>query len=149
MKKVSALVLAALAAALLFALPTGASDIGGPSVVMLDTLVEQYEAVRFDHGTHAAYFAGGCWDCHHQHVNYKSEPCSGCHSISNEEFKRSVKNSFISCGNCHGSQDPLQPGMPGLKVAYHKQCFKCHRGMGNVGKSPTGCTEQCHARRGQ
>lgn len=139
--------LTALAAALLFALPTGASDTGGPSVVMLDSLVDEYEAVRFDHGTHAAYFSGGCWDCHHQHVNYKDQPCSGCHAIDTAEFKRTVTSSFISCRSCHGDYDPATPSMPGLKVAYHKQCFECHRGMGNVGKSPAGCTEQCHARR--
>lgn len=147
MKTVLCLMLAALGAALLLALPTGASSTGGPGVVMLDALVEQYEAVRFDHSMHASYFAKGCWDCHHQHMDYGSQPCDECHAIEAAEFKKSVTGSFLSCRSCHGEFQTAAPAMPGLKVAYHKQCFGCHRGMGNVGKSPEGCTEQCHARR--
>jgi hypothetical protein len=31
----------------------------------------------------------------------------------------------MSCKNCHGVFNPNMPGMPGLKVAYHRTCFQC------------------------
>ncbi len=130
------------------AYPTGASDVSGPGTVVLDSLVDLYGPVTFNHSMHAAYFASSCGDCHHQHGGYESQPCKGCHSLDAADFKKTVVQSFLSCQSCHGETNPSAPGMPGLKVAYHKQCFECHRGMGNVGKSPAGCTEQCHARRG-
>lgn len=127
------------------AYPVGASNVSGPGNVVLGSLEDKYEPVKFDHGMHTAYFAKGCGDCHHEHGGNDSQPCKGCHSLSADDFKGAVVQGFLSCDSCHGKLDPSTPGIPSLKVAYHKQCFKCHRGMGNVGKSPSGCTEQCHA----
>jgi predicted CXXCH cytochrome family protein len=55
----------------------------------------------------------------------------------------------MACKSCHSSYDPANPNMPGLKTAYHSQCFQCHRGMGNVGIDPKGCTVMCHAKKEQ
>jgi hypothetical protein len=128
-----------------FTFPVGASGGSGPGTVVLGSLEDKYEPVRFDHAMHTAYFAKSCGDCHHEHGGYESQPCKGCHDLGADDFKGTVVQSFMSCKSCHGEFNPSVPGMPGLKVAYHKQCFGCHRGMGNVGKSPSGCTEQCHA----
>ena len=59
---------------------------------------------------------------------------------------KSVSQRFIPCNGCHADADPDNPGMPGLKTAYHRQCFTCHRGMGNIGTDPKGCAELCHAK---
>ncbi len=117
-----------------------------PGVRTLGSLSEQYSAVTFDHPKHVM-MAGSCAACHHQHQDSKKLNCKDCHEISPATFKNSAKNSFMSCSNCHGSFDPANPSVPGLKVAYHKTCFQCHRGMGDIGTSPKGCTEICHAKK--
>ncbi len=115
-----------------------------PGVITLDSLQDKYEAVVFDHSMHT-FIAEGCGQCHHEHGS-DNQRCSSCHSIEKEDFKDSAVHSFMACKNCHGDFDLESPGMPGLKVAYHAQCFQCHKGMGNVGKGPEGCTQQCHAK---
>jgi hypothetical protein len=35
---------------------------------------------------------------------------------------------------------------PGLKIALHRTCFQCHKGMGDIGTDPKGCTQICHAK---
>jgi hypothetical protein len=37
--------------------------------------------------------------------------------------------------------------MPALKVAFHKKCFECHVGMGELGSSPRGCVQTCHTKK--
>jgi hypothetical protein len=64
-------------------------------------------------------------------------------------FKTTTTSSFMACKNCHGALDPATPQMPGLKVAYHRQCFQCHLGMADVGVSPKSCTVMCHDKRDQ
>jgi hypothetical protein len=117
-----------------------------PKIVALDSVTDKYEPVKFDHEKHVA-IESNCSKCHHQHPNPKSLSCSECHSISSAEFGKSVGHSFLACKSCHGTYDISNPGMPDLKVAYHRVCFECHRGMGNVGLDPKGCTETCHARK--
>ena len=112
----------------------------------LDSLMDKYEPVKFDHDLHAQ-IAENCWQCHHEHSKNASS-CSDCHSLKPQDFKRTVNNPFMPCKNCHGAYDPSVPAMPGLKAAYHRQCFNCHRGMADVGIDPKGCTNQCHAKRG-
>ncbi|MBI5098426.1 MAG: cytochrome c3 family protein [Nitrospirae bacterium] len=119
-----------------------------PGVVTLDTLSDKYESVRFNHESHTS-MAGNCGTCHHEHGNSAALPCKDCHSITPAAFKNSVVNNFVACKNCHAVSDPDNPVMPGLKVAYHKTCFQCHRGMGNVGVDPKGCAEMCHAKKEQ
>jgi hypothetical protein len=113
-----------------------------PGVLTLGSISENYTAVTFDHPKHAA-LADGCASCHH-HGEGDRASCKGCHNLGSSAFKNSVVTSFMPCSNCHAGNDRDNPSMPGLKVAYHKKCFECHRGMGNVGLDPTGCTELCH-----
>jgi len=114
----------------------------GPGVVVMDNVEGSLGKVTFDHETHTQ-MADGCASCHHTH-GADNTRCSGCHGIGPDEFKRTVKDSFLACHNCHGGIDPDNPGMPSLKVALHNTCLACHRDMGDIGKSPTGCTQQCH-----
>lgn len=117
-----------------------------PDIVKLDSLVNEYEPVVFNHATHT-FIAGDCGKCHHQHGNSGALPCKDCHSVAPSNFKNSVVNNFMACKNCHGTYNPSVPRMPGLKVAYHQICFQCHRGMGNVGTDPKGCAMMCHAKK--
>jgi len=116
------------------------------TVIKLDSLVNQYRPVIFDHEKHTV-MANDCGVCHHQHGKNSSLPCHECHSIKASTFKSSAQGGFMACRNCHGAYDPSTPQMPDLKVAYHKQCFQCHRGMAEVGISPKGCTNLCHNKR--
>ena len=115
-----------------------------PGVVVMDSIEGSLGQVTFDHEAHT-FMADGCASCHHTHGADNSR-CSGCHAIGADEFKRTAKDSFLACYNCHGGIDPDNPGMPSLQVALHNTCFACHRGMGDIGKSPLGCTQQCHAK---
>ena len=123
------------------------NPVKAPSITMLDSLSDKFEAVRFDHAKHIG-LAGNCGTCHHQHSNFSTLPCKECHSLSPDVFRKSVVNSFMACKNCHGAYDPSNPKMPGLKTAYHEQCFGCHKGMGEVGEGPAGCTNMCHGKKG-
>jgi hypothetical protein len=116
-----------------------------PDTIKLDSLQGRFSAVIFDHSKHAR-LAEGCYTCHHEHPVPKELTCSNCHKLGVTEFKDSVKSSFMPCRNCHNEYVPKNPGMPGLKVAYHKTCFKCHAGMGDVGMDPRGCSMLCHAK---
>lgn len=118
----------------------------GPGVRVLDSIKDVYGPVKLDHAKHAA-IAGNCAACHHEHSMGEGFPCKQCHTISPTAFKNAVSHSFMACRNCHGVFDRDNAAMPGLKTAYHQQCFKCHRGMGNIGLDPKGCTELCHAKR--
>jgi pyruvate/2-oxoacid:ferredoxin oxidoreductase beta subunit len=100
--------------------------------------------VTFNHTKHI-FMSQGCGTCHHQHGSNASS-CKGCHSVSSSIFKKSVVNTFMACRTCHTIYDPANPNMPGLKVAYHRTCFQCHKGMNGVGTDPKGCTETCHAK---
>ncbi len=121
-----------------------ASD--GPDVRILDSIQNTYGPVTFDHRKHAQ-LAPACVDCHHEHSMAKGLPCKECHAITPAAFKGSVTRTFLACSSCHADADPANPGLPGLKTAYHKQCFSCHRGMGNIGTDPRGCTQLCHAKK--
>jgi len=117
-----------------------------PGVRTLGSISKMYTAVKFDHPKHVM-IAGSCAACHHQHQDGKKLNCKECHDIGPATFKNSVKSNFLACSTCHGEYDPSNPSVPGLKVAYHKSCFQCHRGMGNIGASPKGCAELCHAKK--
>jgi len=117
-----------------------------PGIRILGSISDQYTPVKFDHPKHVM-IAGSCAMCHHQHKDIKKLDCMGCHSIAPSAFKNSVKSNFTACSACHGAPDPSNAAVPGLKVAYHKQCFQCHRGMGDIGAGPKGCTEICHAKK--
>ncbi|HEY6011376.1 MAG TPA: cytochrome c3 family protein [Nitrospirota bacterium] len=118
----------------------------GRNVVKLDSLSNTYKPVLFNHEMHVG-IAGDCGVCHHQHGTNSKLSCRDCHNMKASSFKSTVTSSFMACRNCHGAYDPGAPGMPGLKVAYHRACFQCHRGMGEVGTDPKGCTIMCHDKR--
>ena len=123
-----------------------ASEKGLPGMRTLGSISDQYTPVKFDHPKHVM-IAGSCSTCHHQHQDVKKLNCMGCHALAPSVFKNSVKNNFTACSACHSTPDPSNPTVPSLKVAYHKQCFQCHRGMGDIGVEPKGCTEICHAQK--
>ncbi len=118
---------------------------GAPGMRVLDSIKDAYTPVKFDHPKHVV-IAGSCAVCHHEHSIGDGLPCKQCHTLSPEAFKNSVAHSFMACNNCHGAFDRDNASMPGLKTAYHRQCFKCHRGMGDIGIDPKGCAMICHAR---
>lgn len=150
MKKV-VLAVCATGLCVFFVVSLGAEEKVLPKVVVLDSISTHYEPVIFDHETHVmiAGGEGNCSECHHQHPAIGTQLCNDCHSIDSAEYRRSVVHSFLSCQSCHGTYDVSNPAMPGLKVAYHGTCFKCHKGMGNIGIDPKGCTEMCHAKKSE
>ncbi len=119
---------------------------GAPGIRILDSIKDTYSSVRFDHPKHVA-IADSCATCHHEHSIAKGLPCKQCHSLTPAAFKNSVNNNFMACANCHGAYDPDNPRIPGLKTAYHKVCFSCHRGMAGIGTDPRGCAELCHSKK--
>jgi hypothetical protein len=125
---------------------SAASPSKPPEIITLDSISDKYEPVIFTHGRHVM-MAGNCGTCHHEHVNGGSLPCKDCHSIPPSVFKDSVTRGFLACKGCHSAYSPSNPGMPGLKVAYHNKCFQCHRGISDVGMDPKGCAELCHAKK--
>jgi hypothetical protein len=141
MKRTLLILVLAVGGCILLAASPGA--VSRPGTVVLDGISDIYGPVTFDHESHTMY-AESCGRCHHQHPIVDTISCKLCHSV--EALKDSVISTFLPCKSCHGTYDPAQPGMPGLKVAYHRTCLDCHEGMGNVGETPQGCTEQCHAR---
>ncbi len=146
------LVAIAVLSLILFGVPSANAETGSsvpaaaPGTVTLDSLASKYEPVLFNHEKHVA-IAGDCGKCHHQHGNNASAPCHECHRIAASSFRGSVTGSFMACKNCHGVYDPASPGMPGLKTAYHRQCFQCHLGMADVGVDPKACAVMCHDKR--
>lgn len=133
---------------LFFAVSLYAGSSGkAPDVISLDTMKDKYEAVPFTHKKHADMISD-CGKCHHQHGNNAADPCKDCHAVTPSVFKQSVTAGFLPCRNCHTSPNPQKPHLVSLKVAYHSKCFECHRGMGNIGTDPKGCTEMCHAIKG-
>lgn len=120
---------------------------GGPATIQIDNLKGPYGPVTFDHAKHAASYAEGCGDCHHQHRGYDENPCKRCHALDATQFKASVKRNFSACSKCHGDYDVAAPEVPDLKVAYHQVCFSCHRKTGDVGKTPASCGQLCHVKK--
>jgi hypothetical protein len=88
-------------------------------------LGDEYEPVRFMHGTHAALLKD-CSECHHARP---ADPTAG---------------ETVRCAACH--QEPFQENLPeriGLKAAYHLKCAGCHK---KENKGPVSCTG-CHLSR--
>jgi hypothetical protein len=115
-------------------LPPTSDDL--PEEVTIDVLVDQYQAstlphlkiirrldesirsnplARRFHGTTEAMCAG----CHH-------------HSPAGERPP--------ACSACHGDEAAATTDRPSLKVAYHRQCVRCHQRL----EIKAGCTD-CHA----
>jgi hypothetical protein len=134
-----------------FVLSVRAEEKSLPTVVELGSISRQYEPVTFNHEMHvtAAGGAANCSACHHQHPSIKNLSCKDCHAINSAEYQRAVIHTFLPCRSCHDAYNISNPGVPNLQVAYHRTCFKCHWGMGNIGIDPKGCTEICHTRKSE
>lgn len=117
-----------------------------PNVIILDKIKGDYSEVRFDHAKHVS-LASKCGVCHHTHTQKTYESCNRCHQMTSELFKASARHSFVACSECHGQYDIKNPAVVSLKVAYHKKCFSCHRGIGEIGQSPKGCNTLCHSKK--
>lgn len=122
-----------------------------PKTVVLDSLVQYYKPVTFDHAMHVDMIGSdNCATCHHQTMGTPvlDKNCRRCHANS-----RATKAK--ACGSCHPAQrfsaaylaeiesKPFlyHTDKPGLKGAFHQKCLGCHKKM----DGPTGC-EDCHAR---
>ncbi|MBD3335631.1 MAG: hypothetical protein GF355_08950, partial [Candidatus Eisenbacteria bacterium] len=79
-----------------------------PGEMLLDELVDLYQAVHFDHKLHAE-------------MSVMGSDCATCHHYSPE-------GEIPPCKECHGAEgNPTNLRQPGLKGAYHRQCLGCHR----------------------
>ncbi len=79
-----------------------------PDFFILDQLSEIYVPVVFPHKLHAEMEAmsEGCTVCHHHSTPERIQACRECHPVE---------------------PDQSNLRQPGLKGAYHRQCFGCHR----------------------
>ncbi len=119
-----------------------------PRTATLDSLVHQYQEVRFNHELHDSY--ASCVECHH-HVTGRapSNPaCTSCH-------RRGITVPSVECKSCH-AQDRFSGAyltrqntetryhidIPGLTGAYHLRCINCHQA---ITAGPTGCLD-CHVK---
>ena len=125
-----------LAAASLFALSASADTV--ETLVMPGKVIEGHADIE-----------GQCRKCHQP---FKKEGqnalCLDCHKAVAQDVASKVGYHGTvpekPCRECHATSD--KPGRVGLKTAYHKACFKCHKAdVGSGVKNLTGCTEMCHA----
>jgi len=131
------------------AAPAAGAGAGEPGTLVLGSLSARYAPVVFGHAAHVST-AGGCADCHHQHGTGPGLSCPACHALDEAAFRKAVgATRFRRCGECHPAAPRRDdPGTVPLKAAYHRACFRCHRGeVGTVGEDPRGCTQMCHARK--
>ena len=140
-----------IAGGMILALATAPADSRAknmPDSIALDSLVQLYEKVNFDHAKHINDVKD-CAECHHHTTGTLVEDpnCVRCH-------KNSGATQEVACRSCHSAQpfsaqtvrdkdDKLayHTDKPGLKGAYHQSCMGCHAKSGG----PTGC-EDCHPR---
>ena len=122
------------------------SEDSQPEEIVINHLENEYSGVEFDHSTHTM-IAEECGKCHHHAGSDEKLGCLNCHSLEPTLFQESAKVKFIPCKDCHTDPDRDNPAMPSIKVAYHQQCFTCHKGIEGIGEGPTGCVELCHERK--
>lgn len=131
----------------LAAVPTVCQAGDLPDVIALDSLVQLYDKVEFDHAAHIKALKD-CAGCHHHTTGGLVEDanCVRCH-------QNSSKTQTVACRGCHSAQPFSAEALkakqadsklyhqdkPGLKGAYHLGCMGCHKKMG----APTGCRD-CH-----
>lgn len=137
-------------AILALTMPLSARGSGkGPDTVELESLVQHYAPVSFNHAAHVD-IAQDCAVCHHHTTGAAptDKNCLRCHA-------KSGAAAVVACKDCHPAErfgaeymaqlesDPTiyHVGKPGLKGAYHQKCLGCHEEMG----APTGC-QDCHSR---
>ncbi len=109
-----------------------------PETVEIAVLVDRYQSSKLPHAKivarlDAAVRASDLAGRFHQNVETL---CAGCHHHSPAGIRPPP------CRACHAEAAATRD-MPGLKVAYHRQCMGCHAEMGIKAQS---CTD-CHAER--
>ncbi len=116
------------------------SDEDIPEAVTIKDLEKQYEPVYFPHRKIVRKLLAETKDdklaqyFHRQ----KGTVCQACHHNSPAAKKPP------RCYSCHGKPfDAKEPLRPGMKGAYHQQCFGCHKQMGIKKPDPLNCME-CH-----
>jgi hypothetical protein len=122
-----------------------------PKVLTLGSLSKVYEPVRFTHAEHIST-AGGCADCHHQHIGMQISPCMECHRIDPSVFRKNANAGKLKpCSACHPATERSKGvSHVELKAAYHQACMKCHKSdVGSGVKNLKDCTVMCHALKGQ
>jgi hypothetical protein len=120
-----------------------ATDI--PEKVVMNQLVDKYEAVEFSHRQHVQFLMKGMKGNALAEYFHRDPGtmCQGCHHNS------PASKNPPSCASCHGKTqgktafDPREANRPGLLAALHGQCMSCHQDMGVVKPAATACTE-CH-----
>jgi hypothetical protein len=115
-------------------LPGASDDL--PEEITIDVLADTYEASRFPHLKIIRRFDDGirASSLARQFHGSAEAMCSGCHHHS-PAGERPPK-----CSACHGSEAAAAIDRPSLKVAYHRQCVRCHQRL----DVKAGCTD-CHA----
>lgn len=100
----------------------------GPDVVVMKELVHQYEAVTFNHKTHAvmAEMWDGCETCHHRSPTPTTRPAN---TLAHDSLPHTQEASaeIPACKSCHPASAEETIELPNLKGAYHRQCLNCHR----------------------
>ncbi len=99
----------------------------GPDTVVLRELSDRYEAVPFDHRSHAkmSQMWYGCVTCHHRTPDATTRP-AGIAPPHQQEASAAVP----ACKSCHAAKAADADAdlrMPSLKGAYHRQCLNCHK----------------------
>jgi hypothetical protein len=110
---------------------------GYPETVVIDALVDEYQASVLPHAKIVRALDGPVRDSAlaARFHGDTATLCSGCHHHSPVGVRPPA------CRSCHSeSADPISD-RPGLKVAYHRQCVGCHVAMA---VEQQGCTD-CHA----
>lgn len=118
-----------------------------PGVSVIDSMVNLYEAVTFDHEMHMDMT--GCSTCHHHMSDEDANPyCYQCHKewYPGAEDKRQCEDCHVANRYDAAYLEIIEHGdinhhdHRGLMGAFHNQCRPCHveNGIG-------GC-QDCHAR---
>jgi len=112
-----------------------------PEKIIIDVISKEYQGVSFPHRdivqTMMNNIEGNALaDNFHQGKNVV---CQSCHHNSPETL-----DPLPRCVSCHASADNKQDGrIPGMKAAYHQQCFDCHEALDMKEPDSTNCTA-CH-----
>lgn len=120
--------------------PTQVPDFFAPTKVTMGSIADEYKPVLFSHRRHVASVAERIKDdALAKAFHYQKEIiCSTCHHRS------PLSMTPPKCSSCHQAKiDPMNPGRPSLKAAYHLQCMGCHTGMNVARPANTDCTT-CH-----
>jgi hypothetical protein len=105
-----------------------------PETVVIDLLVDRYEASTLPHAKIVNALATGTADSVLANFFHDGSAtlCSGCHHHTPIGVRPPP------CRSCHAATADATNDRPGLKVAYHRQCVGCHMEM-KVDK--VGCTD--------